>query len=267
MSSPTVAEIRSAGRRDLARIYLLEARYEFLKNIRLPVFALSTLLFPVMFYLFFGLTFAQGDFGPIAASLYYAISYGAFGVIGASLFGFGVGIATERGQGWMRLKRASPMPPLAYFVAKIAMSMLFGLIIVLTLLLLAVVFGGARPDLPLVLRAIGVLVAGALPFGALGLALGYLVGPNSAPAILNLIYMPMAFIGGLWIPVQALPELLQRVAQGLPTYHFAQLAFGVFGASEPGSDLWHLLYLLVFTVVFVALAVVFYFRDEGATFG
>ena len=263
----TTVPARDTARRNLVRIFWLEARYEVLKNVRLPVFALSTLMFPVMFYLFFGLTFAQGDFGSIPASLYYAVAYGAFGVIGAALFGFGVGVATERGQGWMRLKRASPMPPLAYFVAKIAMSMLFGLAIVLTLLLLAVVFGGARPDLPLVARVVGVLVVGALPFGALGLTLGYLAGPNSAPAIVNLIYLPMAFIGGLWVPVQALPELLQKIALGLPTYHFAQLAFGVFGLGQAGSPQWHLVYLGVFTALFVALAIVFYFRDEGQTFG
>ena len=38
-----------------------------------------------------------------------------------------------------------------------------------------------------------VLVIGALPFCAIGLAFGYLVGPNSAPAVLNLVYLPMAF--------------------------------------------------------------------------
>jgi ABC-2 type transport system permease protein len=262
----SLADPRPA-RRNVARIFWLETRFEFLKNLRLPIFALSTLMFPVMFYIFFGLTFAQGDFGAISAALYYAIAYGAFGVIGASLFGFGVGVATERGQGWMRLKRASPMPPLAYFVAKIGMSMLFGLIIVLTLLLLSVLIGGARPDAMLTLRAVLVLVAGALPFGALGLTLGYLVGPNSAPAIVNLIYLPMAFVSGLWIPIQALPELLQKIAVTLPTYHFAQLAFSIFGVNQQQSVVGHIVYLGIFTAVFVALAIVFYFRDEGQTFG
>ena len=259
--------IAQLPRRNLLKIFWLESKYEFLKSIRLPIFALSTLLFPAMFYLFFGLTFGRGEFGSISAAFYYAVAYGAFGVIGAALFGFGVGVAVERGQGWMRLKRASPMPPLAYFLAKIFMAMMFGLIIVITLFGLSVVIGGARPDLLLAARAVGVLVLGALPFSALGLSLGYLVGPNSAPAIVNLIYLPMAFIGGLWIPIQVLPELLQQIAVFLPTYHFAQLAFGLFDASQ-GSAAWvHLAYLAVFSVVFIVLAVFFYLRDEGQTFG
>ena len=46
-------------------------------------------------------------------------TYGAFGVIGAALFGFGVSVAVERGQGWMRLSGSRRCPRLAWFVAKI----------------------------------------------------------------------------------------------------------------------------------------------------
>ena len=42
-----------------ARTYWLESKFEFLKNLRLPVFSLSTLLFPVMFYLMFGLALGR----------------------------------------------------------------------------------------------------------------------------------------------------------------------------------------------------------------
>ena len=68
----------------------------------------------------------------------------------------------------------------------------------------------------------------------MGLAFGYLIGPNSAPAVLNLVYLPMAFAAGLWIPITQLPDVVQAVAPFLPPYHFAQLALGTFGASEGG---------------------------------
>ena len=48
-------------------------------------------------------------------------------LIMAALFGFGVGVAVERGQGWLLLKRATPMPPLAYLLAKMATAVAFGL--------------------------------------------------------------------------------------------------------------------------------------------
>ena len=44
------------------------------------------------------------------------------------------------------------------------------------------------------------------------MACSWTAGPNSAPAIVNLIYLPTAFLSGLWVPIQVLPEILQRVA-------------------------------------------------------
>ena len=58
----------------------------------------------------------------------------------------------------------------------------------------------------------------------MGLALGYFAKPNSAPAMVNLVYLPMSFCSGLWIPIFMLPKVLQNIAQVLPPYHVAQLA-------------------------------------------
>ena len=195
---------------------------------------------------------------------YLLVTYGAFGVIGAALFGFGVSVAVERGQGWMRLKRVAPMPPLAYFVAKVLMSLAFATIIVVGLFALGALLGGVRLG-PGQWAAVGLaLVAGALPFSAMGLAFGYLVGPNSAPAVLNLAWLPMAFASGLWIPIGQLPPLVQSVAPFLPPYHFVQLALGTIGASEGGSPVAHAGAVLGFTVVFLLVAAWGFRRDEDA---
>ena len=49
------------------------------------------------------------------------------GVIAVSLFGFGVALAMERGQGWLQVKRASPMPVSAYFLAKLFAAVVFSM--------------------------------------------------------------------------------------------------------------------------------------------
>src|SRR5690606_23112871 len=95
-------------------------------------------------------------------------SYGAFGVIGAALFGMGVSVAAERGQGWLMLKRATPMPPLAYFAGKGVMSILTGAVIVLLLATLAAGAGGVRLPASTWLLLFVTLSLGALPFCALG---------------------------------------------------------------------------------------------------
>ncbi len=259
----------TAGSRrpSLLRIYRTEAAHEFLKLIRVPIFAISTIAFPLMFYVIFGLTFADESTNGVGVTTYMLATYGAFGVIGSALFGFGVSVAMERGQGWMRLKRVSPMPPLAYFVAKVVMSASFAALIVAALFVLGATVGGVRMPADQWMSLAAVLVIGALPFCAMGLAFGYLVGPNSAPAVLNLVYLPMAFASGLWIPLFQLPELVQSIAPFLPPYHFAQLALGTFGADEGGSSLLHVGALLGFTIVFLAVAGWGYRRDEGRTYG
>ncbi len=263
--APAASAETPSPRPNLFRIYRLEAKLEFLKVLRLPAFAIPTIAFPVLFYVFFGLTFTPP--GGFNMAQYLLATYGAFGVIGASLFGFGVGVAIERGQGWMLLKRASPAPSGAYFAAKIVMALLFSGIIVSLLYTLGAVFGaiemsGGRWAL---LAASHLL--GSVPFCAMGLAIGYFAGPNSAPAIVNLIYLPMAFLSGLWLPIQILPTFIQKVAMALPAYHFAQVALKTVG-SDAGQPLsFHLGYLAIFSVVCLVLAGVGYRRDKDMTYG
>ena len=253
--------------RSLLRVYRTEAWQEFLKLIRLPIFAATTIALPLMFYVIFGITFAGEQARGVGMTTYMLVTYGAFGVIGAALFGFGVSVAVERGQGWMRLKRVAPMPPLAYFVAKVVMSLAVATIIVLAMFTLGALVGGVRLD-PQQWVAVGLaLVAGALPFSAMGLAFGYLVGPNSAPAVLNLAWLPMAFASGLWIPIAQLPDVVQSVAVALPPYHFVQLALGTIGASEGGSWVVHAAAVLGFTLLFLVVAAWGFRRDEGRTYG
>ncbi len=255
----------SPARPALGRIYTLEAKLEFLKVLRLPAFALPTIAFPVLFYAFFGLTFSPP--GGFDLSHYLLATYGAFGVIGASLFGFGVGVAIERGQGWMLLRRASPAPPSAYFVAKLGMAFLFSTIIVALLYGVAIVFGGVEMALARWALLAATLVLGSVPFCAMGLALGYWCGPNSAPAVVNLIYLPMGFLSGLWIPLQVLPETIQKIATMLPAFHFAQVALKVIDM-DAGSPLGaHLAYLAIFSLLSLALARLGYRRDEDKTYG
>ena len=248
--------------------YALEAKYEFLKQVRMPAYAIPAVTFPVMFYLLFGVLFGGGrQAGSTTVATYMLATYGTFGVIGCALFGFGVGVAIERGQGWMTLKRATAMPPFAYFLAKLVMAALFGGIIVFLLALVGVALGGVTLPPSAWVRLVLTLLAGTIPFSALGLALGYLTGPNSAPAIVNLVYLPLSFASGLWIPIEMLPGMVRTIAPALPPYHLAQLALAAVGAGQGGSPWAHVAALAGFTLVGLAVASIAYHRDEDSNWG
>ncbi len=267
VTTATATATALPARRNLLALYLTEVRLEFLKLLRMPMYSISVIVFPVMLYVLFGSIYGSGEAQGILAKRYMVGTFSAVGVLSAAMFGFGAGLASERGQGWMRLKRVSPMPPLAFFVAKVAMAIAFATIAVVGVTLLAIVTGMASFEFGDWLRMYGVLMLGVFPFAGLGLAVGYMFGPNSAPVVLNLIYMPMAFASGLWMPIEFLPAIIQRVADYLPTYHYAQLVLSTIGAQPLASQGTHLLMLGATTVVCLALAVWAYFRDEGKTYG
>jgi ABC-2 type transport system permease protein len=249
------------------RIHLIEIKYEFLKAIRMPAYALPTIGFPLLFYVFFGLVFGGRTPGFDMAS-YLIATYGCFGVIGASLFGFGVTVAIERGQGWMELKRTTPMPVSAYFVAKLAMAMAFSSIIVLGLFALGFGFGHVHMSAGTAASLFAVLVLGSVTFSAAGLAIGYLAGPNSAAPIVNLIYLPVAFLSGLWVPVWILPKALQRFALFLPPFHYSQIALKIIGASRIDTPAYvNVAAMVAATALFLGIAYYAWRRDEGRMYG
>jgi ABC-2 type transport system permease protein len=256
------------ARRSLLGIWLEESRCEILKAVRMPAYSLPTLAFPAMFYLLFGVAFGSGrSFGPVPAATYLLATYCAFGAMGVALFGFGVGVAVERGQGWMLVKRASPMPVWACFAGKMAVALLFTVATVVLLVALAVGPGDVAPDPMPLLGLAGTVIAGALPFCALGLFLSQLAGPNSAAAVVNLIYLPMGFLSGMWIPIEALPGAMQKIAVCLPAYHYSQLALRAVGAGQGQPIVLHVAVLLAFTLAALGAAGFFYRRDEGRTWG
>lgn len=248
---------------NLVRAHVAEMKAEILKMLRTPAFVIPTLLFPPVFYLFFAVGFG----GSVSYATYLLATYSVFGVLGCSLSGFGVGVATERGQGWLTVKMASPMPVSAYFAAKIALSMAFGLIVFTLVGFLAVTAGGVRLPVGEWAMLALLVVAGAIPYCALGLALGTLTSANAAPALVNLVFLPMSVISGLWFPVAALPGWLQGVSPLMPAYHHARVALSVVGAGERVSIVPVAANMSVFTMLFLLLAVWGWRRSKERAFG
>ncbi len=220
------------------RIFTLELRNELLKLVRMPAFAVPALCFPWMFYVLFGLVLPTGRAAMAAGSAmskYLLATYGVFGVLGVSLFSLGAAMAIERGQGWESVRRAMPSAPALHLGARLVVASLFGLAVMLGLCVLGAAFGGVR--LPTASWALLLLIVAlcAIPFGAVGLAVGQMLGPNSAAGLINAIYLPMSFLSGLWIPLQVLPKFLQTMAPIWPSFHASQLTLRAVGGSFGGS--------------------------------
>lgn len=245
-----------------SRIFGKETKYEFLKLLRAKSFSLSVIGFPVMFYLIFGVANRHASNGDVNIAKYMLGGYACFGLVGAALFGIGVGLAGERAMGWLELKRASPMPPMAYLFAKCVTAVAFGLIIVSVLTTMGLTMAGVSLTMGEVIRMTCMTVVGSVCFATMGLLLAIIVPANAASGIVNLIYLPMSFMSGLWMPIQYLPHWLQRVAPVLPTYHLAQLMLNIFGYAGPASMASHWYGLAGFTMLMLGASWLLFNRAE-----
>ncbi|HDS1012870.1 ABC transporter permease [Stenotrophomonas maltophilia] len=235
--------------RQALRPYRAELVAELRRAWRTPAFAVPSLLFPVLFYLLFGVLLGRGH-----APLYLLATYCVFGAMAPALFGFGVQLALDREGGLLTLKRALPMPPAAPLLARLAMAVMFALLVASLLIGVASVLGGVQLHALQVLQLLAVAGLAALPLGAIGLLIGSHVSASAAPAMVNLVYLPLALLSGLWLPLSALPKLFSTMAPLWPTWHLAQLALPVVGLPSVGSMAGHLLVLLAVTVVALLLA-------------
>jgi ABC-2 type transport system permease protein len=243
---------------------------EFVKLFRVPAFSVTSIVLPSMFYAFLGIGQAREPLfrgSAVTFGEYFLASMALYGVANVMVLGFGISLANERGQKQDLLMKSTPLTAPVYFTAKALSALAIALISILVLSLFAVLAGGVHLSASqwwtLGTRA----MVCSIPFIGLGFALGYLVGPNSAPAVTNLIYLPTAFASGLFFPLRLLPQFLQDIAPYLPLYRAAHLVWDSVGATTAGESIstdW--LYIAGYTVAFFLLALWAYRRDQGKKF-
>lgn len=239
---------------------LIETGAEILKVMRAPEYIVPTLFMPVAFYSVFGIIISMGGSNNAA---YLLATYGVFAVMGPSIFGFGIAVATERELGWLDLKRAAPVPAWSYLLAKILTTLVFATLALCLLYVAAGFFGGVVLPRATWATLLAVHVSATLPFILIGLTIGLLLKSNGAVAVANLLFLSLAVLGGLWIPIMVFPQAMQTGANFLPTFHMAEIALYVAGAPGERNLLTHVLAVTVMTVVMIGVTALAWRRQKS----
>ncbi len=217
ISIPTAA---AASRRSVFAAYFTETRFEFMRMVRNPGVAIPVLILPIALYALFAQVIV-GD--AIKNDPYIGIFlFSAFSLMSVTmpaLFGIGVSLALERDMGLLRLKRAQPAPPAAWVVAKIASGLALGIIAYAPIVVVALASGQLALTTGQVAALSGALLAGTIPFTALGLMVGSLFSGSAAPGWANIIYLPGCYLSGMFFP---LPESMHWQAPIWPQFHVLQ---------------------------------------------
>jgi ABC-2 type transport system permease protein len=257
----------AVGRASVAPMLARQTWAEFLKLWRVPAFSITSLFLPVMFYAFIGIGQSKEVVSPgVTFGAYFLGSMAVYAVANVMIFSFGISVATERGMKMDVLMRATPMPPWVYLLSKCITALAFAAMTLVVLFPFAYVAGNVRLDPSEWFTLAYRVLLGSIPFIALGFAIGYLSGPNSAVAVINLIYLPTAFASGLFFPKQLLPSFIQSIAPYLPLHFYGQLGWDAIGAPTDESVTTDWIYLGVYGVLFFALALWAYRREESRKF-
>lgn len=246
---------------------LAHARAGMAELARQPQFWVPSLAFPALFFVLFGISAADRVVPLLPAGLGGEVvlaQFLCFGVLGIMFFQFGVGIAEERRLPWEVTLRVLPVSASVRFAGRVLVAMAFCVAALVPVLVVAGLTTAIRLGPGASVGYLGAVLLGAVPFGLMGITLGYAASPKAALPIANIGFLLLSFLGGLFVPLEQLPGFVAEVAPYLPSRHYLDLVLGTIGGREDGGG-WQQPALLLagWTAAFLATAVWVYRRDEA----
>lgn len=184
----------------------------------------------------------------------YMMQMTAFSSLSFAFFSLPFAFQEDRRGNRLRVIQHSPIPLWQYYTSKI-----IGILVHFILAIIVVFAVGhfvKNINMPLIdwLTSAGILFAGAICFMPFGALLANIKSSQTLSIVANILYMGLAIIGGLWMPVQSFPEFMQTIARFTPTYHFNNLLISYFDKDFSSQSLLILLgYAMI--VLLAALAV------------
>jgi ABC-2 type transport system permease protein len=227
-----------------------------MRNSRFVVF---TVAMPIALFLLYVGIFAKND-GVAKGVL--MVNMTCYGALTAALFAGGR-VAIERGLGWQRQLRLTPLSGSGYLIGKGVTAMALALPGVILVPLVAVVVEGVSLDAAGWLRVtLGVWLA-VIPFAVLGLLLGQIGTAESMQSITGIVMMVMSLLGGIFIPIDGMPSGLLAVSKVLPSYWLGQVGRGAV-TSDLSVSLNQAVLVLVGWTLVLGLGVVRRYRRDSA---
>ncbi len=210
----------------MTRLVVHRLRYELVKFWRDPQAVFFTVALPVVFLVIFASIFGNetlDERSGLKVSTYYVPGIIALGVMSAAFVGLAIALVEQRERGILKRLRATPLPAGAFIASRAVVAVLLTALIAVVLTLIGwVLYGVTIPSD----RAPGLLLTlavGTATFCCLGFALSGLVrSANAAPAVANMVTLPLRMISGIFFPADQIPDAVLTVAKVFPVYHLAQ---------------------------------------------
>jgi ABC-2 type transport system permease protein len=231
---------------------------EFLRSVRDVRYLVLAIAMPVGLYLLFTMLF--GSHGErvegIPQTVELMVAMAVYGGMWAVFSATGPRIASERDLRWLRQLRVTPLKAWSLIVSKVIGAMAVALPAIILVCLTAVLVHGVRLPAGEWIALVAAVWLAMLPLTLIGFAIGYLVSGETASGVVTVLYFALGALGGLWMPVMLLPQVMQSLAHALPTNRIADLGWKIAAGQTPSAQ--SLLVLAGWTAAAGVLAVVSY---------
>ena len=232
----------------MIRLAFVHLATELKKLARVPGFIIPTLVFPSMFFLLFAAPYLK----TWQAANQTTAGFMTFAFFTVVFFQFGVGLAQDRANPWDAYVRTLPLAPWVLPVAFVLTGLIFAFLAAGVVAGVAAASTPLEPGLANLPALFTALVLGAVPMGLLGIAMALRISPKAALPTANLVYLLLSFLGGLWMPPEAMPEWARALSPWLPTRYWAELVWAsAWGKPWPAAAL---LGLTAYALIFGLLA-------------
>ncbi|MEV0901419.1 ABC transporter permease [Actinoplanes sp. NPDC049802] len=246
----------------MTALTLTHARFQIIEILRIPIAVVGSAFWPAASMLAFVVPFVGDE--PVYAT-YATASMITFAVMNTNLFQYGIGVSEDRAQPWDPYVRTLPAGTVPRFAGRILTGLLMMAVALIPVVLIAALFTEATVTPAGFLGAVAVCAVTSVPFILMGLSIGYALPQKAALVVAQILFLPLAFGGGLLTPPGGAPGFVEDLAPYLPTGGAVRLMWATVGNFP--FDTGSMLALAGWTMLFGGLAVWAYRRDEGRRFG
>jgi ABC-2 type transport system permease protein len=217
------------------RLLRHELRGELVLYVRSRELAFFTFLLPMILFVLLGSAYGDDTIDGYDGATFLEAGMIGYGAISVAFAGLAIVLVIRRESGVLKRLRATPLPAPFYITALLSSYLAaFAVEVVGIVLLGRFLFGVNTPShVPSLILA---LLLGVISFCALGIGLAALIrSAEGASAVVNAIYLPMAFISGSFFSPASFPAFLEAIAAVLPLTYFIKLVRAIM---LEGQEIW-----------------------------
>lgn len=215
-------------------------RFEWKMFWRNPASVFFSVGLPLVFLFLLGAVFGKaGEKDPqygLLADQYLVPAIMTLGIVSASFVNVAMTLTYQRELGVLKRLRGTPLPTSVFVGARTASAVVNSGLIAFVILIAGHIAYGIDINGARLLGTFVVTVIGAVSFCALAFSLTIVI-PNqgAAPAITNMITLPLYFISGVFGDVSQLPTVLADIGSFFPIAHLGACLFEIFSPDSSGA--------------------------------